>query len=154
MYNSANRKTRGLRSQVSSACEHTLFQKRKRLWFLNWLKEKMGGMGTIRSKRSDGVSEYTIVGVNNVVHVLQLLEPKLRLKKEQANLVLKICEQIPLIKNNKQKFFILCELVDQLGVLNDSKTRRINLLSVKQSIENVRVPVETEIVALDTDTDT
>ena len=124
------------------------YQKNRRVYFLKWLKSKIG-VGTIRSKTSDNVSEYTIVGIKNVVPVLQLLESKLHLKREQANLVLKISELIPQIKNNKEKFILLCEMVDIVGRLNDSKTRKISALTVKQLFENEKVPVETEIVSLD-----
>ena len=40
-------------------------------------------------------------------------------------------------------------MVDIVGRLNDSKTRKISALTVKQLFENEKVPVETEIVSLD-----
>lgn len=50
----------------------TFFQKSTRLFFLEWLKQEIG-CGTIRSKSSDGVSEYAIVGVDNVMPLLKAL---------------------------------------------------------------------------------
>ncbi len=120
----------------------TFFQKTKRLNFLQWLQKKIG-CGTIRSK-TDGVSEYTIVGLTDVCDVLKTLEPILRLKREQAKLVLKICNNLPLVENNPHKFYNLCELVDTFGLLNDSKKRKITALVVQQNLNILKVPVETE----------
>lgn len=80
------------------------------------------GKGTIRD-RGDGVGEFAIVGQKNVSEVLKQIQPYLRNKKKQANLVLRICEQLDQTKNNPQKFLELCELADHIAVLNDSKNR-------------------------------
>ena len=152
-----NRKDYVLQYQIRVSI--IFFQKSTRVFILQWLKEKLG-VGTIRSKLSDGVSEYTIVGIENVVPVLQLLKSKLRLKNEQATLVLQICEQMAFFKQNNDKrydkktFLLLCETVDRLGILNDSKKRKINVLSVKQFFDSLEVPVETKVTIFEKIDDT
>ena len=47
----------------------------------------------------------------------------LLIKKKQANLALKILEQLPSAKNVPLKFLELCQLADQIAALNDSKKR-------------------------------
>lgn len=112
----------------------TFFQKSTRLSSLEWLKQEIG-CGTIRSKTSDGVSEYAIVGIENVMPLLEVLEPMLRVKLKQAKLVLKICQDLPSIakSHNRQAFYNLCQTVDLVGSLNDSRKRRITARIVKNT---------------------
>ncbi len=69
------------------------YQKTNHEDFLLWLQEQFG-YGYVRSRR-DGVSEYAVVGFREVSHVLTLLYPFLRLKKELAERVLAIIRQHP-----------------------------------------------------------
>lgn len=89
------------------------------------------GKGTFRD-RSDGIGEFSIVGHKNVFAFLKQITPYLRIKKKQANLVIRICEQLDLTKKNPQKFLELCYLTDQIGALNGSKKRFITAQYVQQ----------------------
>ncbi len=110
----------------------TFFQKSTRAYFLDWLKNKIG-VGSIRNNR--GVLEYTIVGIPNVMPFLKQLQPMIKLKSEQAKIVLQICETLPAVMktHNKQQFIDLCKLVDRVGELNDSKIRTMTALIVKNT---------------------
>lgn len=94
-------------------------QKNRRKYILEKLR-KIWGKGIVRD-RGDGNSEWALNGFAHVGPFLTQILPYLRLKKKQANLVLKIIEQHPLVQNDPQKFVNLCYLADQLSVLNDSK---------------------------------
>ena len=120
----------------------TFFQKTTRHWFLLQLLKQIG-VGSIR-KRKDGMSEYAIVGKEAVFSLLKELEPYVRMKKPQLQLVLEIIEKLPNTKD-PQTFLALCERVDTLGQLNDSKKRRINSLTVRETLvtDFPSVPVET-----------
>lgn len=96
-------------------------QKIKRKHFLMQLQEEIG-KGTLRD-RNDDISELAIVGWQSVVPLLQQLQPVLRIKLKQTNLVLKIIEQLPLTRTSPQKLLELCYLADQVAALNDSKGR-------------------------------
>jgi hypothetical protein len=109
----------------------TFFQKNKRYWFILWLDKKLG-CGTKR-KRLDGISEYTMVGIDNVKNFLNRIQPMLKIKRRQANLLLKIINSMPKAKD-AQTFIYLCQLVDQIGELNDSKKRVINALTVESEL--------------------
>ncbi len=100
--------------------------------FLISLKEEIG-LGTIRD-RKDGISEINIVGREQVQPLLKALLPYLRLKQKQAQLVLQICEQLPLYKNDPQLFLELCKLSDQVAQLNDSKKRTNTSESVRKAL--------------------
>lgn len=103
--------------RVSVLC----IQKTNRIHHLKDFQSEIG-TGTVRD-RGDGIAELAIIGHKNVFELLQQIRPYLRNKKKQANLILRICEQLNQIKNNPQKFLELCELADHVAVLNDSKTR-------------------------------
>lgn len=122
-------------------------QKTSRRHFLLQLKEDLR-KGTLRD-RNDGISELAIVGWQSVVPLLKQLQPVLRIKLKQANLVLKIIEQLPLTKKSPQKLLELCYLADQVAALNDSKSRTVTAEVVENHfkdlglIEGKKVPVET-----------
>lgn len=122
-------------------------QKTSRRHFLLKLQEELG-KGTLRD-RNDGISELAIVGWQSVVPLLKQLQPVLRIKLKQANLVLKIIEQLPLTKKSPQKLLELCYLADQVAALNDSKSRTMTAEVVEKHfqdlglIEGKKVPVET-----------
>lgn len=118
----------------------TLFQSTKRHWFLLQIS-KLLNCGTVR-KRNDGISEYAICGIANVASLIQLLLPFLRLKYRQAILVQQIL--LSLSKNqHKQDFLIVCGLVDQIRLLNDSKNATITANIVAN--EYKLFPVETSL---------
>ena len=92
------------------------------------------------------VSDYTLVGPAPVCKFLKQIQPYLRLKKKQANLVIRITEQLP-NSQDPEKFYELCQLVDQVSALNDSKIRVVTadivISSIKEALKEI-VPVETE----------
>jgi len=96
-------------------------QKSNRIHHLKDFQNEIG-KGTVRT-RIDNISEFSIVGQNDVAILLKQIQPYLRVKKKQANLVLRICEQLNLTKNDPGKFLKLCSLADHVAKLNDSKNR-------------------------------
>lgn len=115
--------------RVSVIC----IQKMSRIHHLRDFQTEIG-KGTIRD-RGDGIAEFSIVGHTNVAGFLKQIQPYLRNKKKQANLVLRICEQLDLTKKDKdpQKFLELCTLADHVAALNDSKNRTNTTETVKKA---------------------
>ena len=108
-----------------------LIQSKKRMHFLKQFQKEIEA-GTLRD-RGDGIAELAIVGIHTVLPFLKQIQPFLRLKLKQANLVIQIIEQLPLTKNNAEKFLWLCQLADQVSELNDSKSQnKITATRVKQ----------------------
>lgn len=106
----------------------TFFQKTSKHWFILWLHKKLQ-YGKIR-KKPDGMSEYTIIGPQNVEKVLEQIKPYLKIKRKQAILALDI------IKNKSKSvdhnsFLKCCQLVDNFAALNDSKKRTITSAVVR-----------------------
>lgn len=115
----------------------------ERKWFLNQIRDLIG-VGTIRERKN--VSDYVLVEPRFVYKLLTQLQPFLILKKKQANLVLKIIEQLPSSKDSQTEFLKLCKLVDQIAALNDSKKRKHTTSTVVEALKvskEVNVPVET-----------
>jgi hypothetical protein len=98
----------------------TVFQKTTRHWFILYLQKEIGA-GNVR-KRPDGISEYALVGTSSVKQLLEALLPYLKLKKKQAKLVLHIVENLSK-SQDPEAFLKLCEVVDTIADLNDSKKR-------------------------------
>ena len=117
----------------------TFFQSTKRHWFLLQL-HKLLGCGYVR-KRNDGISEYCVVGIASVSALCQELIPYLRLKRAQAIL---ISTMLPRLSRHQSAsdFLACCELVDQIGDLNDSKKRTITTCLVRKEFD-LLFPVET-----------
>tara|TARA_B110000261_G_C13077509_1_gene354632 strand:- start:1770 stop:2240 length:471 start_codon:yes stop_codon:yes gene_type:complete len=111
----------------------SFYQKTKHHWFLLWLQEKCK-YGLIR-KRNDGMSEYTITGIDSVYNILKELEPMVRIKKPQLKLVLQIIKELPKAKD-PQTFLTLCESVDRFEQLNYSKKREIKSETVRSILVN------------------
>lgn len=105
------------------------YQKTNHQKFLLWLKERLD-YGYVRM-RNDGMSEYTIVGLSEVAHVLTLLYPFLRLKKVLAKEVLALIERHPSSrKMTASKLISLSKLVDNTASFNYSKKRTVTSESV------------------------
>lgn len=105
-------------------------QKSSRCHFLMQLKKKLRDKGSVRD-RNDGQHDLSLVG-SDAQWLLRLLQPYLLIKKKQANLALKILEQLPSAKKIPLKFLELCNLADQISALNDSKIRKITSESVRE----------------------
>ena len=98
------------------------YQKTKHREFLDWLKDQLS-FGYVRD-RNDGMSEYTIVGLQEVKEILIFLYPFLRLKKSLAKSVLVIIEKHPPSrKMTAQKLLALSKLVDASSTFNYTKKR-------------------------------
>lgn len=67
-------------------------QKTIRSSFIDWL-DSIIKLGVIRH-RKDGMSEYTITGINNVRSFLLCISPYLIIKKFQSELLLKIMNDL------------------------------------------------------------
>jgi len=106
--------------------------------------------GSLRKNKSNGMSDYTIVGEESVKYCLEALLPSLRLKKRQATLLLQIIEQSQK-EEEPEAFLTRCELVDQVSRLNDSKRRKMTSETVRSlflELNLLSVPVETQSDAL------
>ena len=112
---------------------------------LLWLKKQLG-YGYVRI-RNDGMSEYTIVGLSEVEHVLSTLNSFLRLKKVLARKVLLLIKQHPSQRKvNVAQFIRLSKLVDETAKFNYTKKRKNTSTEVIEFLlsKNIYVPVETE----------
>ena len=121
----------------------SFYQKTTRYWFLIQLKKQLK-YGSLRQK-SDGTSEYVIVGNESVKHIVSLLKPYLRIKKRHAVLILQIIEQLGK-KQEPESFVKLCEEVDKFEDLNHSKKRKVKSTTVRSlflELGLLGVPVET-----------
>ena len=112
-------------------------QKTKRKYFLMQLQKEIG-QGSLRDG-NDGISELAIVGWQSVNTFLKQLQPLVRIKLKQINLVLKIIEQLPLTKTSPEKFLELCYLTDQVAALNDSKNRRVAAKDVEKRFKDLGI---------------
>ena len=82
------------------------------------------------------MTEYTIVGLREVNHVLKLLYPFLRLKKELAREVLKIIKGHPdQRKMTRARLISLSGLVDKTAAFNYSKKRTVTSAAVITFLE-------------------
>ncbi len=116
----------------------SFFQLKKRGHFLQQIQQELGDQATFRT-RNDGMVEVNIVGWRNVYGFLKQSQPYFRIKLKQCNLVMRIIEQLPLTKDNPDKFLELCELVDQVAQLNDSRNRTITAAVVRQRFVDLRL---------------
>jgi hypothetical protein len=120
------------------------YQKKNHRDHLEWIKSKFQ-TGYIRD-RSDGMSEYTIVGIAQVKEVLGLLKPYLRLKRPHAELAFKIIEALPK-RFTPNALLRLGKLVDQYKDLNYSKRRQNTVEALETFFADLyqsRFPVTTD----------
>ena len=81
-------------------------------------------LGYIRD-RNDGMTEYTIVGINDVKEVLEMLQPYVLFKRKHVVAALKILNEIGDRRRMlKEEFLRLARLVDSYSNLNYSKKRK------------------------------
>jgi hypothetical protein len=59
------------------------------------------------------------------------------LKKKQADLIIRIIEQLTSSKNSAVLFVQLCRLTDQVALLNDSKSRTITAEVVETTLREL-----------------
>src|SRR3990167_3466039 len=84
-------------------------------------------LGYIR-ERKDGILEYTISKMDNILEFLSFVRPFVILKKKQVALMKEILEQKRKIQNKKD-FAKLMKLVDTFRELNYSKKRKTRTLT-------------------------
>src|SRR3989344_725749 len=111
------------------------YKKVQHISHLEWLKEQFGD-GYIR-KRNDGMAEYTIVGLEPVGRILKRISPHLRLKKELADLILKI-SKMPR-KLTIAEYLKYCKMVDETAKLTYSKKRTTTVTNVIEFLEKHKV---------------
>ena len=98
---------------------------------LEWLKNYFG-CGYIRHRKT-GISDYTIVESNEVLKILTLLQPYVRLKRKQIELGLEILQRLK-EEHSNENFLEICRLVDKFKELNYSKKRTITSDTVSKSL--------------------
>lgn len=113
------------------------YQKSESRPFLEGLKAQFQ-KGYVRD-RNDGISEYTIVGLDDVEQALNALLPFLRLKRARALLALQIISRTP--RRGKEltpKLLIeLAQEVDKFSSLNYSKKRKVTSSTVEQFLQSL-----------------
>ena len=108
-------------------------QKTKRHWFLLQLKGFLK-YGSVH-KKEDGMSIYSIIGMEPVKNILTMLKPYLRIKKSLARVVLRIIEKYKTVTSDAE-FIEVCNLVDKTAELTDSKTRKYTSKEVRDILNS------------------
>lgn len=121
-----------LKYQLYFTCNFS--QKKKRIYILKYFCRILK-IGIVRD-RSDNMAELAINGMKNVEWLLRELKPYILIKQRQANLVLRIIEQIPSLNNNPEKFMELCRIADKVCLMNDSKNRQTTSDIVETDFKN------------------
>lgn len=103
---------------------------------LEWLKTKLRH-GYLRD-RNDGMTEYTIVGIEAVKEVLKKLQPFIRLKKQHVKLAFKIFGKLPK-RFTTQSLIAVGKLVDGFKKLNYSKKRQNTSQTLKDFFSSNRL---------------
>ncbi len=104
------------------------YQKSNNSEILEWLKNQFGA-GYIRHRKT-GMSDYTIVDSKEVLKILKLLQPYVKLKKKHVELGLGILDNL----QNNSDFLETCKLVDKFKEINYSKKRTITSDTVSKSL--------------------
>jgi hypothetical protein len=117
-------------------CTLQISQLQKRRHFLEDIREIIG-YGIIRDRGT--MSDYILTETRCVYFFLKQLSPFLRMKKKQANLLLRIIEQLPSSKNSALLFIDLCRISDHVAELNDSKKRTITAEVVAQQLQELKI---------------
>jgi hypothetical protein len=105
-------------------------QRTSRKYHLEKLREEVGyGHVVIRQNMCD----FVLTEPRIVCEFLQLLQPYLRIKKKQANLMIKIIQELPSAKVSKEKFIELCKLVNHVSELNEPKKPLKNTWQIVQA---------------------
>lgn len=121
----------------------SFIQKTKRRHFLHSMNQQLGEKGSVRD-RNDNISELNFVGNDKVQWVLKRLQPYLAVKRKQCNLVLKIIEQFHFTRGPREEFVKLCDLVDQVAELNDSRNRKTTASVVRKRFQDLIETSEVE----------
>ena len=95
-------------------------QRKDRGHFLKKIQEELSNKGSFRIDRGDGIADLALVGQSDLMSFLPEIRPYLRIKQKQANLVLRIIQELSQAKKDPLRFLELCKLVDQVTLLNAS----------------------------------
>lgn len=117
-------------------CTLQITQLKKRRHFLEHIRETIG-YGSVRDRGN--ISDYVLTETRCVYFFLQQLSPFLRMKKKQADLLLRIIEQLPSSKNSALLFIELCRISDHVSELNDSKKREITAEVVAKELKELKI---------------
>ena len=110
------------------------YQKTRYRSYLEWLKSELR-FGYIRDRKDD-ITEYTIVGHKEVEAILKLLQPYLRLKREQARLALEIIKELKGIERFSPEILLkMSKKVDRFAGLNYSKKRTNTAAKVEEYLK-------------------
>jgi len=117
----------------------SFIQNLNRKWFIEQLYNDIN-MGYILD-RSDKNLELIIKSKNQIKDLIKKLQPYLKLKKAQANLMIEI-----LNKNieTDEEFIEVCKMIDKFGYLNESKNIKYTSIIVEKELLKKYLPVETE----------
>ena len=108
------------------------YQSKKEELFMKQLRNLID-KGYIR-KRKDGIIEYIIGDIESIKSLLENIKPYLKLKKKQANLILKVIGLKAKIRNAKD-FLKLAKEIDKFQGLNYSKKRIQNSFQVEKVLK-------------------
>lgn len=109
-------------------------QKKKRRHILVEFQDIVGA-GIIRDR--EDVSDYVLTEPRIVCSFLERLAPHLRLKKTQAELVIRIIQRLPSVKGNPTVFLEICRDADRVASFNDSKSRTNTAESVEEQFRSL-----------------
>lgn len=85
------------------------------------------GYGQIRL-RKDGIYEFSITKQNEIKNFLQEVSPHLKLKQQQAKLIIEVLEQKTKVQSDSD-FATLLELIDSFRELSYSKKRKVRMMT-------------------------
>lgn len=108
------------------------YQKKSRHWFLIKWHKKFKQLGHLRI-RNDGMSQLTFVRKDVVLLILNNILPYSMLKRPLIKLLINIIHQKENI-NSRCDFLKVCELVDKVAELTDSKKRVNTSFKVKEHL--------------------
>jgi hypothetical protein len=127
------RKDYALGFQVrSSVC---FYQKTSGKAVLLWLKERLR-VGYLRER--GGMTDYAIVGHENVRRLLELVGPFVVAKREQVRTGLQLLDSLP-SKHSALAFVALAERVDKYAALNYSKRKTVTADVVRRFFRDNQV---------------
>ena len=108
-------------------CTVQLSQSIRRKKYIEEICEKVG-LGYIRTRKN--MCDWIVADTKQVKKLLEVLKENLKMKKDQAVLVLEIIEKLSSVQNDPQRFLELANLVDDVSILNDSiSSKRIHTSS-------------------------
>ena len=118
------------RFQISPSV--VFYQSNKEESYMLWLK-KLIGRGYIR-KRKDGMIEYILGDIESIQYLLNSIRPYLRLKRKQADLMLKVLK-LKAGTKTASDFLKLAKEIDKFQELNYSKKRIQNSSQVEKTLK-------------------